>query len=134
MAQPFHRAPGEVPKVFNTFNLLTLPDPTENIAQEGTIKGKLNPMDFFTDDPTDDLASIPFSHYRYYGSETQPPCAEHVLWIVAAEARPISSTILGMFSDALKTDDDLVENNRQLMPINKREVLYWQAADKHPET
>ena len=123
-----------MPRVFDTINLLTLPDPTDNIAQEGTIKEKLNPLDFFTDDPTEDLSSLPFSHYRYYGSETQPPCAEHVLWIVSAETRPISSTILGMFSDALKTDDDLVENNRQVMPLNAREVLYWQAADKPQET
>lgn len=62
-------------------------------------------MDFFWDDPTDDLTSIPFSHFKYLGSETQPPCAENVLWIVASEPKPISSTVLGMFADALKIDD-----------------------------
>ena len=32
VAQPYHRSPGEVPKIFNNINLLTLPDPTDNIA------------------------------------------------------------------------------------------------------
>jgi carbonic anhydrase len=39
----------------------------------------------------------PFSYYKYKGSNTQPPCAENVVWFVVEKMQEISSTILVMF-------------------------------------
>lgn len=39
-------------------------------------------MDFLYDDVNMITDNVPFNWYRYHGSETQPPCAENVVWIV----------------------------------------------------
>jgi len=39
----------------------------------------------------------PFGYYKYQGSNTQPPCAEYVVWFVYEKKLEISSTVLVMF-------------------------------------
>jgi len=59
------------------------------------MKGDLNVMMFIHEE--DWINNMPFKYYKYRGSNTQPPCAENVIWYVLSEKKEISSTILVMF-------------------------------------
>jgi carbonic anhydrase len=46
---------------------------------------------------------INFDHhvFRYYGSETEPPCNEHIEWFVFAQPRAASKAQIAQFKDQL---------------------------------
>ena len=58
------------------------------------------------DDDADATRDRPFNYYFYSGSNTAPPCAEYVYWIVSEEEIGISSTVIGMFYDALNNPEE----------------------------
>lgn len=60
------------------------------------LKGDLHVLDFLFDERQEALDKTPFSYFAYMGSQTQPPCAEHVQWIVADLGKGVSSTVISM--------------------------------------
>ena len=58
-------------------------------------------MNFLYDDKNDVENVLPFDYFTYYGSHTQPPCAENVIWLIVNVDIPLSSTIISMFFDTL---------------------------------
>ena len=86
----YAKVPGETRRAFNNFNLNNLPDPKNNDPAkddpaDGPILGPINVLDFLYDDKQFIIDNKPFNWYRYWGSETQPPCAENVMWIIVNE-------------------------------------------------
>lgn len=63
---------------------MNLPNVRSNRSPDG-IREKLNVFDFLFDDKDDVANSRPFSYYIYSGSNTSPPCAENVLYIIAED-------------------------------------------------
>lgn len=45
-----------------------------------------------------------FSFYKYFGSETTPPCAEETTFYVRSDPMYISSTVINLFKEALRTN------------------------------
>lgn len=74
-------------------------------------------LNFLYDDDKD-VENLLFKYYRYIGSNTQPPCAEFVYWIIIDEELSLSSSIIGMFKDSLndpKTPDVIADGNQRTM-------------------
>jgi carbonic anhydrase len=90
----YRRTPGAIRKVFEVFDVLNLPNPVYNKGQN-VMKGDLNVNQFMFDDLFSNPP--PFAYYKYKGSNTQPPCAENVVWFVVEKMQEVSSTILVMF-------------------------------------
>lgn len=61
----------------------------------------INVLSILYNEEMDVKSNKPFNYYKYMGSNTQPPCAEHVVWFVAADVIPVGSTVLAMFRDSL---------------------------------
>jgi len=55
--------------------------------------------------------------YRYDGSQTTPPCAEIVTWLVMRDAMPVGAKQLEAFTKIYKN------NNRPVQPLNQRTVI-----------
>ena len=70
------------------------------------------------------LPPNPHIFYRYSGSLTTPPCYEGVTWIVFAEKTLLSRNQFYQF-DLLdnQKNDPMVKTNRDLQPINRRQVV-----------
>lgn len=100
----YRAAPGETRDVFKLFDLLNLPNPHSNI--NSSLKAPIHPFMFIHDDKNDVMNNKPFSYYKYMGSNTQPPCAEHVLWMVAEQPIGLSTTVISMFRDALNDPNE----------------------------
>jgi hypothetical protein len=79
-----------------------------------------------------------FSFYTYQGSLTTPPCNEQTIHYVASEPIGISSTVIELFKEALRTPDLEAENgsiikspdgnitnNRKIQPLNGRPVFWY---------
>lgn len=88
-------------KVFTKFDAINLPNPKENKGASDVVKENFNVFEFIFEDPFLVSNKEPFYYYRYFGSHTQPPCAEHVMWVVVDENKKLGSTIIAMFRDAL---------------------------------
>ena len=58
------------------------------------------------------------NYYHYYGSLTTPPCSEGVNWSVVKTPIEVSEAQIEQFRKALGFD-----NNRPVLPVNKRFVL-----------
>ena len=58
------------------------------------------------------------SYYHYYGSLTTPPCSEGVNWSVLKTPIELSEEQLAKFRSVMGVD-----NNRPVLPVNKRFVL-----------
>lgn len=100
----YKASPGETREVFKLFDLLNLPNPHSNL--NAPLKGPIHPFSFIWDEKEDVLNGRPFSYYKYMGSNTQPPCAENVLWLIADHPMGLSTTVIAMFRDALIDPND----------------------------
>ena len=65
------------------------------------------------------LMPIDRSGWRYYGSMTQPPCAEDVLWYIMTEPTTVSQRQLERFRVAMPT-----RNARPVVPLGERFMLF----------
>ncbi|XP_053698470.1 uncharacterized protein LOC128745420 [Sabethes cyaneus] len=85
----------------------TLPDPTVfNI--KGVIGSRRRP------------------YFSYPGSLTTPPCFESVTWIVQRKTLPISERQLNVFRSLRDANGNpLVDNYREVQPLNGRTVYYY---------
>jgi carbonic anhydrase len=99
----YERVPGDVKPVFKAFDLINLPNAQDNVSQ---LQKDIHPLQFLYDYENQVMNATPFSYYKYMGSQTQPPCAENVLWIVAQEPLAVSTTVLSMFKDAVNNERD----------------------------
>lgn len=100
----YKSTPGVTKNVFQKLDIMNLPNPKENIGKN-VIREKLHPLNFLFDEEKDATAATPFNYYIYTGSQTQPPCAEYVYWIIADEQMEVSSSVIGMFMDSLIDPD-----------------------------
>ena len=62
-------------------------------------------------------------YYRYNGSLTTPTCNEVVLWTIFERPMKISQNLAESFRDSFS--ENLLENNREIQPVNGREVFYF---------
>jgi len=121
---------GEVGRAFSKLDIMNLPNPKINVVKQA-LKDKLHVFDFFFDEKDDVENGAPFNYFVYIGSQTMPPCAENVFWIIPDDTQTISSTIVGMFMDALIDPESDVPNpitsgnNRVIMKLNKRWIRYY---------
>lgn len=58
----------------------------------------------------------------YAGSETQPPCKEHVTWLVRRSPLMASDSQVKAFADALFALTDRAGSFRSVMPLNQRSL------------
>lgn len=61
----------------------------------------MHPLEFLYESESYVMTKPTFSYYKYMGSNTQPPCAEYVLWLVVDEKLKVSSTVLAMLRDSI---------------------------------
>ncbi|XP_058456654.1 carbonic anhydrase 2-like [Malaya genurostris] len=65
-------------------------------------------------------------YYSYHGSLTTPPCFETVTWLVQRKPLPISEEQLDYFRSLRDGNGNpLVDNYRELQPINGRTVYFY---------
>ena len=68
------------------------------------------------------------SYYMYKGSLTTPPCTEAVNWYVSSTILPASKEQIDFFRSMWEDDPHFADgkgNNREIMPLNGRELLYY---------
>jgi carbonic anhydrase len=147
----FEKKPGVFNKFLDDIDFYDLPSPRDVVK---LIKNDLFiPKLLYSSNDTDTIPVIKgFSFYTYQGSLTAPPCTERTIHYVASKPLAISSTLLHLFQEALKTPeammpnstpkgsvslpstnqpgdilvfDDVMENNRAPQPLNSRTVFYW---------
>lgn len=70
--------------------------------------------------------------FVYPGSETLPPCAEKVTWLVKREKVLASKGQIKVLFDAIYATTDGAGNYRTVMPLNTREVEVWGARLREP--
>jgi len=114
----YKRIPGEMRTVFNRIKYMDLPNPANNIAADIMLED-LHVLDFVFDSREAINNNESFGYYRYVGSMTQPPCAENVLWVIASDVIPLSSTIITMFRDALVDPKVLSSDNFNILGNNR---------------
>lgn len=64
----FKRSPGETRRVFKLFDLLNLPNSETPLNAQ--LKESLNVLDFIFEEENDVAEGVPFSYYKYMGSNT----------------------------------------------------------------
>lgn len=80
-----------------------------------------------------DLGLIDFDdYYRYSGSLTTPPCNEVVQWTVVKDTIKINKDTMEKMIEfsKTKTGDLVVDNFREIQPLNGREITLY-SADKN---
>lgn len=72
------------------------------------------------------------TYFMYRGSETLPPCAENVVWLVRREVVWASHAQVNALWNAIYKMSDGAGNYRTVMPLNERDVKIWSASEKEP--
>ena len=130
----FERTPGVYNKFIDDLDFFNLPNSESNTVDiiHYLFLGKI----FLNSDEDEQPEFKPFSFYNYQGSLTSPPCSEDTVMYVASKPLQLSSTVLHLFSEALRipdidsegnvhTSDILAISNRKLQPINGRPVFHF---------
>jgi carbonic anhydrase len=132
----FKKTPGIYNKFMDSINFTDLPNPLEKtkfIENDFSIFQVL----YTPDEKYEDFGFKPFSFFSYEGSLTFPPCTERTTHLVASDPIPLSSTIIGLFQEALLKPDLLgdeiglmdangsLENIRDIQPLNGRIVSIY---------
>lgn len=134
----FYEKPGVFNKFFEKLDYYNLPNEIDDFRD---LKEKLFiPEIFYRTDEKDVNYMKDFSFFSYEGSLTFPPCTERTTYFVAAKPLAISSTIVGLFKEALRKPDFISPdgkivksneqpklNNRRVQPRNGRKVFYYQS-------
>ncbi len=134
----FYVKPGVFNKFFEKLDYYNLPNEIDDFRD---LKERLYiPEIFYNTQEADVNYMKDFSFFSYEGSLTFPPCTERTTYFVAATPMPISSTIIGLFREALRKPDFVGKdgkinksneqpklNNRKVQPINGRKVVYYQS-------
>lgn len=134
----FYEKPGVFNKFFEKLDYYNLPNEIDDFRD---LKERLSiPEIFYSTQEADVNYMKDFSFFSYEGSLTFPPCTERTTYFVAATPLPISSTIVGLFREALrkpdfvgkdgkinKSNEQTKLNNRSVQPINARKVFYYQS-------
>jgi carbonic anhydrase len=131
----FEKKAGVYNKFMDDVDFFSLPN---KIFKERDITNNLYiPKIFYSSDDSDIVVIKPFSFYTYQGSITFPPCTERTIHYVASNPIPISSSLLELMKEALRTPDskdekgnyymgeDKLENYRNTQPLNDRPVFYF---------
>jgi carbonic anhydrase len=133
----FKAKPGVYNKFLDKLDFFNLPnsvDTFRDINQDLFI-----PSIFYTTEDDDVPSMKPFSFYTYEGSLTAPPCTERTTHFVAADPIELSSTVISLFKEALRSPDIVnnkgeivltdaegdVTNNRYVQPLNGRTVFVY---------
>lgn len=133
----FKAKPGVYNKFLDKLDFFNLPnsvDSFRDINQDLFI-----PSIFYTTEDDDVPSMKPFTFYTYQGSLTAPPCTERTTHFVAADPIELSSTVISLFKEALKSPDlvnnkgeivftnaaDDGTNNRSVQPLNGRAVFIY---------
>lgn len=134
----FYEKPGVFNKFFEKLDYYNLPNEIDTYRD---LKERLFIPDIFYKNEENDLNHMKdFSFYSYEGSLTFPPCTERTTYYVAAKPLPMSSTVIGLFKEALrkpdyispegkivKSFDQIKLNNRLVQPRNGRKIHYYQS-------
>lgn len=133
----FYEKPGVFNKFFEKLDYYNLPNEMDEYRD---LKETLFIPDLFYSTQENGVSYLrDFSFFSYEGSLTFPPCTERTTYFVAAKPLPISSTIIGLFREALKKpdyisdgkivrgDDGVKLNNRNVQPLNGRKVFYYES-------
>lgn len=131
----FEKTPGVYNKFIDDFNFFNLPNPDSPVVD---IVNDLFFWKIFHNSDEEEKATFRhFSFYNYQGSLTSPPCSEDTVMYVASNPIPLSSTVLHLFSEALRIPDKkdsrgnvevsdfLPVSNRKIQPINGRPVFHF---------
>lgn len=131
----FEKTPGVYNKFIDDFDFFNLPNPSSPIVD---IIHNLNLAKIFQNSDEEETPRFkPFSFYTYQGSLTSPPCVEDTVMYVASKPLPLSSTVLHLFTEALRMPDQqdsqgnvhvsefLPITNRKIQPINGRPVFHF---------
>lgn len=134
---PIQKAPGVQNKFFDDLDVFDLPSID---SKKKLIKNKLFiPKIFYDSKDTEDPVMKPFSFYTYQGSLPFPPCSENTIVYVAGEPIQLSTTVIGLFAEALRPPESTCldnndsyensfrryDNNRVTQPRNNRPVFYY---------
>jgi len=131
----FERTPGVYNKFIDDFDYFNLPNTESKTVDiiHDLFLGKI----FLNSDEDEKPQMKPFSFYNYQGSLTSPPCSEDTVMYVASKPLQLSTTVLQLFSEALRipdmrdskgdihVSDTLPISNRKLQPINGRPVFHF---------
>jgi len=133
----FYEKPGVFNKFFEKLDYYNLPNEIDDFKD---LREKFFiPELFYNNEEGDINFTKDFSFYSYEGSLTFPPCTERTTYFIAATPIPISSTVIGMFKEALRKPDYISGgkiiksyeqpklNNRKIQDRNGRKITYYQS-------
>ncbi len=137
----FYESPGIFNKFFEKLDYYNLPNEIDTYTD---LKQKLFiPEILYKNEDFDITGMHDFSFYSYEGSLTFPPCTERTTYYVAANPIPLSSTVIGLFKEALRKPDHISHegkivksyegyklNNRVIQPLNGRKIHYHKVQSK----
>jgi len=131
----FKAKPGVFNKFIDKLDFFDLPNPHDKFRE---LSNTLFIPHILLESDEEDLSIMnPFSFYTYQGSLTAPPCNEQTIHYVASKPINLSNTALELFKEALRvpdrvdakgnivTSNSLMENNRQIQPLNGRSVFHY---------
>lgn len=72
-----------------------------------------------------------FSFYKYFGSETTPPCSEETTFYVRSDPMYIGSTVINLFKEALRTNKGEERTSYRITQNrNERPVYHYKCGDE----
>ena len=132
----FKSTPGVYNKFIDSLDFFNLPNKIDK--ERDMFQDLYVPNIFYRTDDDEIPVFKPFSFYTYEGSITFPPCTERTTHFVAADPIELTPTAISLFKEALKVPDQMstkgdivlspeenTENNRDVMPLNGREVFIY---------